>query len=62
MENTEASWGNITLPSFVLPFSVQLKTSAFHVVKDGRRLQKCTRPLIQIKGLSNYVFRIIAQL
>ena len=54
--------GNITLLTFVLPFSFQLKAYAFHVVKDGRRLQKCTRPIIRIKALSNYVFCIIAQL
>ena len=58
----EPVWENITLPSFVLPFSFHLKTYAFHVVKDGRRHQKCTRPIIRIKGLSNYIFCITAQL
>ena len=62
MENTRASLRKYHLLSFVLPFSFQLETSAFHVVKDGRGLQKCTRPITRIKGLSNYVFRIIPQL
>ena len=55
MENAGDSLKNIILLSFVSPFSFQLKTYAFHVVKDGRRLQKCTRPIIRMKGLSNYV-------